>query len=108
MVSEEFAGIRSVGARAAHRRGLPEPLERRRVIPMHVLFHDRFVAIYTDFQSFTDMVRASGLGVRSQADLDRLPTGEWDRFVEATTRFPNWEEMWDTALHEYETRGYDR
>ena len=104
MVSAEFAGIRGVGARSVRHRSLPEPLERRRTIPIRVLFHDRFMSIYTDFQSFADMIRASGLGVRSLADLEKAPARQWDSFVAATTRFSDWEEMWDTALHEYDAQ----
>ena len=36
---------------------LPEPLSAPAALPMHVLFTDRFMSIYTKFSSFAEMVR---------------------------------------------------
>ena len=60
-----------------------------------------FMARHTPFPTFRAMAEASGLGITSDAELERaLPTPEWDAFVRDTTEFASWLEMERAAVDE--------
>ncbi len=102
MVTTEFAGIRTTRHLSPDEHGQSEPPQDPAALPMHVLFTDRFMSIYTKFSSFAEMIRASGFDLLSRDDFENLPPRQWDGFVGLTTDFGDWEEMWGTAVDEYE------
>lgn len=49
-------------------------------------------------------LEASEWKVESVEDFEGIPEDEWDRFVAATTEFPNWESMLSSAVQRYTLR----
>ncbi|ELZ31303.1 hypothetical protein C474_08357 [Halogeometricum pallidum JCM 14848] len=62
-------------------------------IPIEDVFDEAFMAEYTEFDSFEEMVAASPSKASSPAELDQVPTGAWDEFIAETTAFADDEEM---------------
>ncbi|SDN30679.1 hypothetical protein SAMN04487949_0006 [Halogranum gelatinilyticum] len=70
-----------------------EVLAGRDEISITELFSEAFMAEYTDFDTFDEMVAASPSDASSAADLSLVPDGTWDEFVAETTVFADEEEM---------------
>jgi hypothetical protein len=62
-------------------------------IPLRELFSDEFVAAYTDFDTFDEMVAASPSDAASAEELGLVPDGTWDEFVAERTAFDDETEM---------------
>ncbi|MDS0295216.1 hypothetical protein [Halogeometricum luteum] len=62
-------------------------------VPIDEVFDEAFMAEYTEFDSFEEMVAASPSDASSAAELEQVPTGEWDEFIAETTAFADDEEM---------------
>jgi hypothetical protein len=62
-------------------------------IPIDEMFDEAFMAEYTQFDDFEEMVAASPSDASSAAELQQVPTGAWDEFVAETTVFADDEEM---------------
>lgn len=62
-------------------------------IPIRTVFDEAFMAEYTEFETFDEMVAASPSDADSAAELGQVPTGAWDEFVAETTAFADDEEM---------------
>ena len=62
-------------------------------IPIRELFSDVFVAEYTDFDAFDELVAASPSDAATVEELERVPDGSWDEFVAETTVFEDEVEM---------------
>ena len=56
-------------------------------------FPNKFMAEYTDFVSFDEMLSASGSKVTTQEEWAAIPDDQWDAFIAARTRFKDWKEM---------------
>jgi len=65
------------------------------------LFNSEFMREYTDFESYEELLAASGLTAESTEVVNAAPDGELDLHVRRTTRFSSWLEMQDTAANEY-------
>lgn len=68
------------------------------------LFTPSFMARYTNFTSFDDLLAKSGFTVESTEDFANIPDVAWDVFIASDTRFANWEEMKVKAFEEYAQR----
>lgn len=66
-------------------------------IPVTELFPPEFMRRHTDFDTFGEMVDASGFKIESQEDFRNIPDQEWDDFVAERTRFLNWKDMMGAA-----------
>ena len=53
---------------------------------------------YTSFSSIDELLSAGGF---NSEDLENNPTNEFDKHIEATTKFKNWENMLDEATSQY-------
>lgn len=62
-------------------------------VPVSEVFDDAFVAEYTDFDSFDELVAASPSDADTGADLEYVGQGEWDEFVAENTDFENESEL---------------
>lgn len=75
---------------------LPDPRDivaEDEEIPLEAMFDAEFMADHTDFETFDEMVAASPSEASSAAELELVPSGEWDEFVAETTDFDDEEEM---------------
>lgn len=66
-------------------------------IPFVELFTEKFMQLYTEFDSIEDFFEVSPWDVEGQDDLEAIPENEMDEYVDAHTDFPEWEVMMDTA-----------
>ncbi|WP_424009228.1 hypothetical protein [Haloferax denitrificans] len=80
-------------AKATELPSAEEVLGDRDEIPIEELFDSEFMAQYTEFTTFEEMVRASPSNVDSLRELTLIPDGTWDEFVAETTTFDDEEEM---------------
>ena len=81
---------------AAEADDLPEPRDivgKHEEIPVEDIFDEAFLQANTDFENFDEMVAASPSDAESAADLELVPDGTWDAFVDETTTFADEEEM---------------
>lgn len=65
------------------------------------LFDNYFMRKNTNFLSFSDFLRASGVDLSSQHKFDALSEQELDIIVSAHTEFKSWKEMIDKAKEPY-------
>lgn len=72
-------------------------------VPLEELFPCHFMLRYTDFNSIEHMLDKSGYNIRSQKDLDNIPSDEWDDYISKNTRFNTWNEMMSAAGKEWVT-----
>ena len=62
-------------------------------IPIEDVFNKTFMAEYTEFDTFDEMVAASPSEASSADELGQIPSGAWDEFVAERTAFDDDEGM---------------
>ncbi|MCL4844915.1 MAG: hypothetical protein KJ066_00125 [Acidobacteria bacterium] len=60
-----------------------------------------FVRRFTDFLTLDEMMQASGYKIESSEDFEKIPSEEWDIFIQQNTLFGSWEEMRGKAVAEW-------
>lgn len=65
------------------------------------LFTPDFMATYTDFADFNELLVGGKFKVNSLDEFMALLDKEFDEFIKKTTKFQNWEEMQSTAVADY-------
>jgi len=65
------------------------------------LFTPSFMAKYTQFANFSELLIFGEFNVNSLEDFMALLDDKFDAFVKQTTQFENWEEMQKTAVADY-------
>ena len=70
-------------------------------VPLVELFPPEFVRSHSTFDSFENLLEASGFKVESQQDLEAIPDDEWDVFIASHTTFLNWHEMLQAATAQW-------
>ena len=73
-------------------------------VPFSELFPPKFMARFTDFTSFDDLLVKCGFKVDTVEDFVNIPDGEWNAYIASSTRFASWEEMQKKAFEEYAQR----
>ena len=68
------------------------------------LFPPGFMARYTTFTSFDDLLAKSGFKVETRDDFANIPDAAWDAYIASSTHFANWEAMKQKAVEEYAQR----
>jgi len=76
-------------------------LEKGEQVSFDILFNPEFMAKYTQFNSFDELLEAGNFVVNSEKDFEAIPDGELDVHVAQTTQFENWQDMLDSAGLEY-------
>ncbi|WP_322003351.1 hypothetical protein [Marinobacter alexandrii] len=56
-----------------------------------------FIQDNSSFDSFEDLIKASGFTVESRTDFEAIPDEEWDDFISKNTNFNSWQEMINSA-----------
>jgi hypothetical protein len=70
-------------------------------VPLETLFPTSFMRKYTVYNSIEDMLENCDYTVESLDDLADINDAEWDRFVQKTTKFNNWQDMLLVASREW-------
>lgn len=70
-------------------------------VPADELLTAEFMREYTDFDTFGEFLDASKWRIETQADFERIPEAEFDRYVDEHTGFDSWETMLSVAGKEY-------
>jgi hypothetical protein len=70
-------------------------------VPMVEIFTPEFMKMYTDFESFDELLEASSWTVESQADFEAIPEDEFDTYIDENTEFPSWQVMYETGTNQY-------
>jgi len=65
------------------------------------LFTPTFMATNTDFANFNELLIAGKFNVNSLDEFLALLDKKFDKFINKTTKFQNWEEMQSTAVADY-------
>lgn len=76
-------------------------LSRTKHVSFGELFTTSFMKKYTSFSTLDDFLKAGGFDIESQEDFEAIPDTEFDRYIEATTKFKNWEDMLNEATTQY-------
>src|SRR5258706_14437758 len=61
-------------------------------VPFSELFPSGFMAKYTNFTSFDDLLAKCGFKVETVEDFANIPDAPWNTFIASTTRFAHWDE----------------
>lgn len=70
-------------------------------IPLVELLHTEFIRRHTRFQNFQEMVDRSPIEGGSVDEWwQGMKSVEWNRFVQETSSFPDWQTMLNTAARE--------
>lgn len=88
---------------------LAEELEKRAnenekpvtMVSFKDLFTPSFMAKYTQFANFSELLIFGEFNVNSLEDFMALIDEKFDAFIKQTTQFQNWEEMQSTAVADY-------
>lgn len=70
-------------------------------VPLETLFPTSFIRKYTVYDSIEDMLENCDYKVESLDDLADINDEEWERFVQKTTKFNNWQDMLILASREW-------
>lgn len=70
-------------------------------IPFSDLFTDSFMAKYTNFSTFEELLSEGGFTVNSQSDFESIPEDELDIHISKTTAFSSWKDMLEKATTDY-------
>lgn len=70
-------------------------------VPAADLFTADFMRHHSQFESFDQMLAASGFPVESLEDFAAIPDDEWDVFVRSSTTFTSWQAMQEAAGKEW-------
>lgn len=88
---------------------LAEDLEKRAnenekpvtMVSFKDLFTPSFMAKYTQFANFSELLVFGKFNVNSLEDFMALIDEKFDAFINQTTQFENWEEMQSKAVADY-------
>lgn len=81
-----------------------ERLHGEHEIDFNDLFPTDFVRRFTDFLTLDELFAASGFKIESTADFEKIPTDQWDTFIQRNTLFGSWQEMQEKAMGEWMAR----
>lgn len=65
------------------------------------LFNSSFMAKYTDFKTFEELLSFGGYVVNSKEDFEAIPDVEFDKLISKKTKFTSWKEMYTRAAKEH-------
>jgi hypothetical protein len=74
---------------------------KQQAVSLSELLNDDFIAEYSSFSSFDDLLAASPFKVETKEDFEAIPDAEWDTYIGANTSFESWEDMQRQAASEY-------
>ena len=78
-----------------------EELAGENEVPLNELFNPSFMREYTDFESLEESFEESSWTVETEEDLDEIPDGPFNEYVNEHTMFSNHDEMMSKAVDEW-------
>jgi hypothetical protein len=66
-----------------------------------VLFSSRFMESHTNVSSFEEFLEKGNFIVETEEDFEAIPDDVFDAYVQSSTDFSSWEEMFDAATDDY-------
>lgn len=70
-------------------------------VPLKEIFTPKFLKDCSSFESFEDLVKASGFSAESQDEFDAIPEDKWNEFIVKNTTYASWQEMINEAAAQY-------
>lgn len=71
------------------------------MVSFNDLFTPAFMASYTQFANFSELLVVGKFKVNSLEDFMALLNKEFDEFIKKNSKFKNWDEMQSTAVADY-------
>lgn len=65
------------------------------------LFPDSFIQKYTSFSSIDELFDSCGFKIANIEDFNAIPQDVLNKFIEANTKFKNWQDMLNEAGCQY-------
>jgi len=78
-----------------------QKLQDIKQVSLGQLLTPQFISANSEFENIDDLFQNSGFKADTAEDFAAIPDDEWDAFIAAKTRFPNWEEMQKAAFQEF-------
>jgi len=78
-----------------------EELDGKNEVPLIELFNPSFIRKYTDFESLEEFFEESTWTVESEEDLEEIPDGPFNEYVDEHTVFSDQDEMINKAGEEW-------
>lgn len=66
-----------------------------------VIMTPSFISSCSQYLSFDELIKASGLKIESKDEIDATLNQEWDQFIQKTTSYDSWTEMRSAAASSY-------
>jgi hypothetical protein len=84
-------------------------LEGEHEVPFSELYDRSFMEEYSRYSSFDELLEDGGFEIKTEEGFDQVPDAELDSHIRSNTSFDSWEEMQETAVHEWtaEKMGWD-
>lgn len=70
-------------------------------ISFYLLFSDKFVRKYSEFNTYEEMVEKTGVKIESEEDFEKYTDDELDLYIKNNSSFNSWEEMIQEAVSNY-------
>lgn len=70
-------------------------------IPLEKLFHDAFMAKYSNMNSFAAFMEKGNFQAQTREDINNIQEELLDRHVARESQFADWQAMLDTATKEH-------
>jgi hypothetical protein len=74
---------------------------KQQTMPLRELLNNDFIAKYSLFASFDELIASSTFKVETKDDFEAIPDAEWDTYIANNTSFESWEKMQRQAAAEY-------
>lgn len=71
-------------------------------IPFDALFNKNFMSMYTNFDTLEELLSSGGYeNAESEKDIEKIQNDEFDKYIEANTKFSSWNQMYTKAGQVY-------
>jgi len=100
----EIKGLEEAKRKLEELQRKAKDLQGKQGVSFAELFPSEFIRKHTDYESFENLLDASGFNLESQEDFEHIPDEEWDTFIKTHSRFATWKEMLRIAGQEYIAR----
>jgi|GEM_PF-2063916 len=76
-------------------------LDGEQEVPIEQLISAEFLSSCSRFNSFSELLEASGFEGKSKEDFKAIPDDEWDQFIDENTSYQSWAEMLQSAVEKW-------
>lgn len=97
----KITGFDALEKRLKQMKQAAEELDGTHQIPISELFTSAFMAKYTNFNSFDELLAAGDFVVNNSEDFKAIPDDAFDLHISKNTQFNTWQDMMQKAGVEY-------